>query len=293
MIIEKVAVIGAGTIGQGLAEAIAAKDIEVLLFESDSERLNQGMDMLARNLDNKIARWALTTGEKKSLLSRIHARTGLRRTREADLVIEAITENLDQKKELFSELERTCPPESIFITNASTLSISAIAADLYKPPRLVGMRFISPVPEVPLVEIVRGLKTSDETYRIAVNFARQLKKTAIEVFEYPGYVTTRMIVAMVNEAMNIFVDDVASVEDIDIAMKLGYNFEVGPFALADSIGLDQILEWMITLFKDLGDFKYRPSPIIRRKVREGKLGVKTGEGFYKYDEDGKIIQNKR
>lgn len=289
MHIAKIAIIGAGTMGQGLAEAIASKDIDVLLFELDKDRLNAGIEQIARNLDNKIARWGMTESEKKALLSRIHGNTSLRRTREADLVIESISESMEAKKKLFNELERTCPPEIIFITNTSSLSISELGKDLIRPERLVGMHFVNPVPQVPLVEIIRGLGTSGETFQIAREFARQLKKTAVEVFEYPGYITTRMVVAVVNEAMCVYNDGVASVEDVDTAMKLGYSFGVGPFAMADAIGLDQVLEWMETLFRDLGDLKYRPSPIIRRKVREGKLGVKSGEGFYKYNSEGKIV----
>ncbi|OQY30368.1 MAG: 3-hydroxybutyryl-CoA dehydrogenase [Candidatus Cloacimonetes bacterium 4572_55] len=289
MEIGKVAIIGAGTMGEGLTEAIAAKDIDVFLFEISEDRLNHGIDMIRTNLDNKIARWGMTESEKRALLSRVHGHVGLRRTREVDVVIETIPENLEMKKELFGELERTCPPEMIFITNTSTLSISKLAEDLYEPTRLVGMHFINPVPVVPLVEIIRGMKTSEKTFDIACGFAKQLKKRTVEVFEYPGYITTRMIVTMLNEAMEIVMDGVASVKDIDTAMRLGYQFEIGPLQMADAIGLDQVLEWMQTLFRDLGDLKYRPSSLIRKMVRANKLGVKTGEGFYKYSPEGKLI----
>ena len=290
MHIGKVGIFGAGTMGQGLAKTIASKDIDVYLFELDQDRLNHGLEMITRYLDQRIQRWGLTESEKKSILSRIQGFTSIRRAREVDLIIEAIPENIESKKALFKELERACPPEMVFITNTSTLSITEIAKDLFEPSRVVGMHFLNPVPKVPMVEIIRGLQTSDVTLEAAKSLAGQLKKTAIEVYEYPGYVTTRMIVPFINEAMQIVMEGVAKTEDIDTAMKLGYNMSIGPLAMADAMGLDQILEWAETLFKDLGDLKYRPSAILRKKVRAGKLGVKTGEGFYIYDEDGKIIR---
>lgn len=288
MMIGKIGIIGAGTMGQGLAKAAASRDIDVFLFDVDQERIDSGMEMIEKYLDARIQKWGLTESEKKSILSRITCFTNLRRTREVDLVIEAIPENMAMKKELFSELERTCAPEMVFVTNTSTLSITEMASDLFEPSRVVGMHFLNPVPRVPLVEIVRGLKTSDSAYSIAKTFADQLKKTAVEVYEYPGYITTRMIVPLINEAMHILMEGVAKAEDIDTAMKLGYDFSVGPLAMADRMGLDQLLEWMETLFRDLGDLKYRPSAMLRKKVRAGLLGVKTGEGFYVYDENGKI-----
>jgi 3-hydroxybutyryl-CoA dehydrogenase len=186
------------------------------------------------------------------------------------------------KQNLFKKIDEICDKETIFVTNTSALSITEIAEVTQRPERVIGMHFLNPVPKIPLVEIVRALKTSDETFNIINEFSDTLDKTAVEVFEYPGYITTRVIVPMINEAMYILMEGVASAEHIDTAIRLGYNFSKGPLALADMIGLDELMAWMETLFRELGEAKYRPCPLIRKLVRAGHLGVKTGKGFFEY-----------
>jgi 3-hydroxybutyryl-CoA dehydrogenase len=181
-----------------------------------------------------------------------------------------------------------CPPEDILATNSAALSVSAIAARTQRPDRILGLHFVTPVPVVPLVEVVRGLSTSDQTLRDALAFVRLIGKTGIEVFEYPGYVTTRVILPFLNEAMYVVLEGVASAEAVDTSMRLGYGMPMGPLALADRMGLDEVMRWMQHLFDELGDLKYRPCPLLRKMVRAGRLGLKSGSGFFEYDEQGRV-----
>jgi 3-hydroxybutyryl-CoA dehydrogenase len=203
-------------------------------------------------------------------------------------VIEAVDEDFELKKSIFKKLDQICPPETIFVSNTSTLSLTKISEVTKRPDKIIGMHFLNPVPKVPLVELVRALKTSDETFKKVKAFAEQIGKTVVEVYEYPGFVTTRVILPMLNEAMHVLMEGIATAEGIDTAMKLGYNFQMGPLEMADTMGLDEVLTWMETLYRELGE-KYRPCPLLRKLVREGKLGKKTGEGFFKYDEYGRKI----
>jgi 3-hydroxybutyryl-CoA dehydrogenase len=289
----KIVIAGSGVMGQGIAEAIATTGTEVILLDRTIRIAHKGLQRIAESLDHAIIRWSMTSAEKKAILSRITLSAELQIAREAEIVIEAIPENLRMKRELFQKLDDLCQEETIFITNTATLSITELAAITTRPDRIIGMHFLNPVPKIPLVEIVRGLKTSDETYEKARQFADTLGKTPVLVYEYPGYVTTRIIVPLLNEAMHVLMEGVATADDIDTAMKLGYGFNVGPLALADMMGLDVVMSWMENLLSELSEHKYNPCPILRKMVRAGQLGVKTGQGFFKYDKEGNRIPGEK
>jgi 3-hydroxybutyryl-CoA dehydrogenase len=282
MEIRKVGILGAGTMGRGIAAAIVQKGVEVLLCEKDADLAQTALARIADDFDREISRWAITEADKRSMMKKLFVTANVADLATTDLVIEAVSEDFDLKVKLFEQLSRLCPPDRVFVTNTSTLSITKMAEQLSGPERFVGVHFLHPVTKVKLVELIRGLKTSDATYQQVREFLINLGKTPIEVYEYPGYVTTRIILPMINEAMQVVLEGVASAEDVDTAMKLGYNMEVGPLALADRMGLDEVMKWMEHLFRELGDLKYRPCPILRMKVRAGHLGVKSGKGFFEY-----------
>ena len=286
-----IAIVGGGLMGRGIAECAAEAGIDVLIIERDEETAEKCRQKLSEMIDQEIERWALTKSEKKSILSRIKFSTELTEVAECDLVIEAIEEEFASKKGIFRDLDKICPSETIFISNTATLSLTKLAEATSRPDKIIGMHFLNPVSKVPLVEIVRALKTSDETFNKTKKFAEDLGKAVVEVFEYPGFVTTRVILPMLNEAMQVLLEGIATAEGIDTAIKLGYGLNVGPLEMADSMGLDEVLTWLDTLYHELGSPQYRASAILRRKVREGHLGKKTGEGFFKYDESGKKIEN--
>lgn len=287
--IDYVAIIGGGVMGQGIAQTISAAGIDVLIIEKDEERAEKSKENLKASMEREISRWAMTQSEMKSILSRIKWATDYSEIPNCDLVIEAVDENYDLKKSIFKSLDEIAKPNTIFISNTSTLSLTKIAEVTNRKDKIIGMHFLNPVPKIPLVELIRALDTSTRTVDIIKRFAARIGKTAVEIYEYPGFVTTRAIVPLLNEAMHILLEDIASAKDIDTAMKLGYDFKMGPLEMADTMGLDEVLAWMETLWTTLGEPRYRPCPILRKLVRERKLGKKTGEGFFKYDADGKII----
>ncbi|MHB1049967.1 MAG: 3-hydroxyacyl-CoA dehydrogenase family protein [Bacteroidota bacterium] len=287
--IHTIAVIGLGVMGQGIAQTVATAGIEVIAVEKSEKRLSHQLKSLDESLDNEIHRWTMTKSEKRAILSRIKGKTDLTDISAIPVVIEAVDENFELKKKLFHDLDTMCGPNTILVSNTSTLNLSKLAASTKRADKVIGMHFLNPVPKVPLVELVRGMKTSDETFIAIKKLAQRLGKTPIEVFEYPGFVTTRIIIPLLNEAMYILMEGVATAESIDTAMRLGYEFRYGPLELADIMGLDEVLAWMDSLFHELGEAKYRPCPLLRQMVRKGKIGKKMGEGFFKYDDHGKRI----
>ncbi|MCM2272681.1 MAG: 3-hydroxyacyl-CoA dehydrogenase NAD-binding domain-containing protein [candidate division Zixibacteria bacterium] len=289
MATSKIVVIGAGIMGQGLAEAIATTGHEVTLVDRTTKLAERGVKGIGESMDREISRWGLTKSDKKAILARISASSDLSVAEDAEIVLEAIYEDLEKKRALFEKLDTICGPDVVLITNTATLSISEIAQSTERPEKVIGMHFLNPVTRIPLVEIVKGLKTDESTFRKAVELADILEKKWITVNEYPGYVTTRIIVPLINEAMHVLMEGVASAEDIDEAMKLGFGFNVGPLALADMMGLDVVMSWMMNLLNELSDHKYNPCPILRKMVRAGHLGVKSGRGFFQYDAEGNRI----
>ncbi len=286
---DKVAIVGAGVMGQGIAQAIASAGLEVKVVEKSSDAVKNSQAKLEESMNREIARWGMTTSEKKAILSRIVWHTNLEKLNQCDIIIEAVPENPELKKEIFYKLDRIAKESALFVSTTSTLSLDDIAQVTHRKGQIMAMHFLNPVPKVPLVELVRIVETEDETLRKIKRFAVSIGKTPIEVYDYPGYVTTRTIIPLLNEAMHILLEGLASAKDIDTAMKLGFNMQTGPLELADQMGLDEVLTWMQQLWQTLGEPRYRPCPLLRKMVRERKLGKKTGEGFFKYDEDEKII----
>ncbi len=286
---QTVGVIGLGLMGQGIAETIAGAGIRVIAVEKNDKTLKAGMDGLSKAMDLEIKRWGKTQAEKRAVTTRVKGSTNLADLRECDIIIEAVDENFELKRQLIESFYTVGKEDAVFISNTATLSLTKLAQQSKRPERIIGMHFLNPVPRVALVEIVRGMKTSDETYGIVRAFAERIGKTPVEVFEYPGFITTRVVIPMLNEAMHLLMEGIARAEDIDTAMKLGYGFPVGPLEMADSMGLDEVLMWMETLFHDLGEPRYRPCPLLRRMVRERKLGKKVGVGFFSYDAEGKRV----
>jgi 3-hydroxybutyryl-CoA dehydrogenase len=287
MPISRVMIIGAGVMGRGISRLLAGAGIEVVLVDLSREIIDESLKHISEEMDSDISKWGMTESEKKAVLSRIKWTTEYDDAPEVDLAIEATPEILEAKQKIFAKLDRLTRPEIILISHTSTLSITEIAAVTQRPDKVVGLHFIPPVTKVPLAEVVRGLKTSPETLDIIKQFVEEhLNKTVVTVHEYPGYVTTRIIVPMLNEAMHVLMEGIATAEDIDTAMKLGYGLTVGPLALADMMGLDEVMKWMENLLRELSDHKYNPCPLLRKLVRAGHLGKKTGQGFFEYDEEG-------
>lgn len=277
-----IAVLGMGTMGAGIAQVMALAGYQVLVRSRKQSSLDKGLATVARSLDKMIEKEKLTAPEKDAALGRIRLGTDLALVREADVVIEAATEEMAAKKALFAELDALCRPEAILATNTSSLSISEIAATTGRPDQFLGLHFFNPVPVMALVEIVRAVDTSEESCRKIVDLMLHIGKKPIVVQEAPGFVVNRILVPMINEAVGVLADGLASAADIDEAMKLGSNHPMGPLALGDLIGLDVCLAVMEVFHAEFGDDKYRPHPLLRKMVRAGKLGRKTGRGFFAY-----------
>jgi 3-hydroxybutyryl-CoA dehydrogenase len=286
MAIKRIFIAGAGRMGQGIAEAAAAAGIEVDISDIDQPTLDLGFAGIEASLDRSIQRWALTEGEKSVILSRIHPALRIADADDPDFAIEAVFEDFALKRTIFRLFDENFVQGTILVSSTSTLSITDLADATGRPDRVVGMHFLYPVPHAEMVEVVEALKTSAATLRSAKALATRLKKRIIEVHEYPGFITTRVMIPFINEAAYALMEGVATAEDIDEAIKLGFGFPMGPLELADTIGLDDLMRLMESMFRELGDFKYKPCPIIRRLVRAQRLGKKTGGGFLSYDDGG-------
>ena len=279
---KKIGVLGTGTMGAGIIQVLAQNGYEVVMRARRQTSVDNGRATVEKNLDRLIKKEKITEADKAEIMGRITGSTDIEIVKDADLIIEAATENLEAKKALFAELDALCKPETIIATNTSALSITEIAAATNRPDKIIGMHFFNPVPMMKLIEIVKGLTTSDETRETILALTEAIGKTPVDVAEAPGFVVNRILIPMVNEGIGILADGVADVEGIDTAMKLGANHPMGPLALGDLIGLDVCLAIMETLYTEFGDTKYRPHPLLRKMVRANQLGRKTGKGFYDY-----------
>jgi len=281
--VSRVAVVGGGTMGNGIAQVFAASGYDVALVEVSRERVDLALSNISKSLDRVVKKGAMDEAGKRATLARVHGTTSLEDAAGADLVVEAVIESFPAKRDVFAALDRVCPPKTVFATNTSSISITELAATTQRAERFVGMHFMNPVPVMPLVEIIRGLATGDDTYATVAMTAKALGKTPVEVQDYPGFVSNRVLMPMINEAVYCLMEGVATREAIDQVMKLGMNHPLGPLALADLIGLDVCLAIMNVLHEGYSDSKYRPCPLLKKMVAAGRLGRKSGRGFYEYD----------
>lgn len=279
---KNIVVIGAGTMGNGIAHTAAASGLDVTLVDVGQEILSRAMTTIDKNLQRGVDKGKMTFEEKQAVVKRIRPSTDMQAVAEADLVIEAIIENLAAKTQLFEKLDHSTKPECILASNTSSISITKIAAATKRPDKVIGMHFMNPVPVMTLVEVIRGIATSDETYRRVEELSKKMGKTPIEVNDYPGFISNRVLMPMINEAIFALYEGVATPDAIDGVMKLGMNHPMGPLTLADFIGLDVCLAILRVLEDGFGDPKYRPCPLLVKMVDAGWLGRKSGRGFYNY-----------
>ena len=289
MAVSTVGVVGAGQMGSGIAQVTAQAGVRVVMNDVSQEMCSHGLDGIGRNLDRMVQRGRFKPEERDRVIARIETTTNLEDLAGADFVIEAVVENEDAKIGLFQKLDQLCPPEVIFASNTSSISITRMGARTRRADRVIGMHFMNPVPAMRLVEIIRGLATSDETYQATRALAERVGKTTMTAEDFPGFIVNRVLLPMINEAIYTLYEGVGGVTDIDTAMKLGTNQPMGPLELADLIGLDTCLAIMEVMHRVLGDDKYRPCPLLKKYVDAGYLGRKSGRGFYKYDAQGNPI----
>jgi 3-hydroxybutyryl-CoA dehydrogenase len=282
MEIKKIMVLGAGQMGGGIAQVCAQAGYQVILRDVKDEFVARGMGIIGKNLARTVEKGRMSEEEKNVVLSRISTTLTLEDGHDVDLVIEAIIEDAKLKHDTFSALDKICPPHAILASNTSSLPITQIAAATSRPEKVIGMHFMNPVPVMKLVEVIRGIATSDETYQVIDDLSKKLDKVPVEVNDFPGFVSNRILLPMINEAVYCLMEGVGTVEGIDTVMKLGMNHPMGPLALADLIGLDTCLAIMEVLYDGFKDSKYRPCPLLRKYVTAGWLGRKSGKGFYNY-----------
>jgi 3-hydroxybutyryl-CoA dehydrogenase len=282
MDIRKVGVIGAGTMGNGIAHVFAKSGYEVTLVEVEQKYLDRGLETIGKNLDREVSKNKITAEEKAAASARIHGSLSRKDLASCDFVIEAATEKLDIKSEIFRDIDQICRPEIILATNTSSISITKLAAVTKRPGKIIGMHFFNPVPMMKLIEVIRGIATSDETYASVKELSLKLEKTPVEVNDAPGFVSNRVLMPLINEAIYTVMEGVATPEAVDEVFKLGMAHPMGPLTLADFIGLDVCLNIMRVMQDGLGDPKYRPCPLLVKMVDAGWLGRKSGRGFYRY-----------
>lgn len=279
---KKICVLGAGTMGAGIAQAFAAKGYEVVLRDIKDEFVQRGIKGIEKGLSRQVTKGRMAQEDMDAILSRIEGTVDLNKAADCDLVVEAAVENMKIKREIFAELDRICKPETILSSNTSSLSITEIATATNRPDKVIGMHFFNPAPVMKLIEIIRGMATSQETFDAVKEVSVAIGKDPVEVAEAPGFVVNRILIPMINEAIGIYAEGIATAEDIDKAMMLGANHPMGPLALGDLIGLDVCLAIMDVLYTETGDTKYRAHSLLRKYVRAGWLGRKTKKGFHDY-----------
>jgi 3-hydroxybutyryl-CoA dehydrogenase len=280
--IEKIQVVGAGQMGSGIAQVAVQAGLAVHLADVEQEMVEQGLETIKKNLSRSVEKERISQEEMDEAFARIES--GTEYAQDADLAIEAAPETMEIKTEVFQALDEQLKEEAILASNTSSLSITKLGAQTNRPEKFIGMHFFNPVPALKLVEIIRGIETSDETYEVVSELAERLEKTPVEVQDFPGFAVNRVLVPMINEAVYCVMEGVAEPEDVDTAMKLGTNQPMGPLELADLIGLDTCLHVMEVLHEGFGDTKYRPCPLLKRYVAAGRLGRKSGRGFFEYDQ---------
>ncbi|MFH1153270.1 MAG: 3-hydroxybutyryl-CoA dehydrogenase [Pseudomonadota bacterium] len=282
MEIKKLGVIGAGQMGNGIAQVAATSGLQVLMSDIKDDFTEKGIATITKNLDRSVNKGKLTQDERHAILDRINTTTSLQDMKDVDFVVEAAVEREDLKFKIFQDLDMICPPHTILSTNTSSIPIGRIAAKTRRPGKVIGMHFMNPVPVMKLVEVIRGLPTSQETFDLTWELCKKFDKTPAQANDYPGFIANRILMPMINEAVFCVYQSVGTIEDIDTVMKLGMNHPMGPLALADLIGLDTCLAIMETLYDGFKDSKYRPCPLLRKYVEAGWLGRKSGKGFYDY-----------